>query len=144
MAHNLKRTADVELQAKQAQTLFLNIQAGLNNIQAMNQQVAAAASEQEAVVNQHHQNIGLVSTTASNCKSRIAEAKRHSEELVQIKVGLQTAITDLLCSVGAFLPASVCSGVAISCCADDVSRASPFQTYEGELELSTRWFEYFI
>nr|WP_178090759.1 methyl-accepting chemotaxis protein [Pseudomonas sp. SJZ079] len=89
---NLARTAEVELNTKQAQSSFQEIREAVTRIQAMNQQIAAAAGEQDAAVHQIHHNIEQVGISAAKSAQRAAESALHSKELLALKSSLELAI----------------------------------------------------
>lgn len=91
-SQNLTRTAEVELNTKRAQSSFQEIRETVTRIQAMNQQIAAAAGEQDAAVNQIHQNIEQVGSSATKSAQRAAESALHSQELMALKSSLESAI----------------------------------------------------
>ncbi|NQD94017.1 methyl-accepting chemotaxis protein [Pseudomonas sp. CrR25] len=92
MEQNLKRTTEVEQNAKQAQSSFQEIREAVTHIQAMNQQIATAAGEQDAAVNQINQNIEQVSNSAEKSASRAAQSATYSKELITLKSSLELAI----------------------------------------------------
>lgn len=92
MSLNLTRTDEVELNTKQAQSSFQEIREAVTRIQAMNQQIAAAAGEQDAAVSQIHQNVEQVGSSAAKSAQRAAESAVHSQELMALKSRLELAI----------------------------------------------------